>query len=87
MRRAEHVHDAGGELFAPQGTVAGQPIRVAVALRVHLDVRQVVETLIGIGGERRREELDLRHAPTDGAEWAENERASILDFVARSLIG
>lgn len=26
-------------------------------------------------------------APTDGAEWAENERASILDFVARSLTG
>ena len=34
--------------FAPQRTISGQPIRIAVALRVHLDVRQVVEAVVGV---------------------------------------
>lgn len=34
-----------------------------------------------------RPTLETLEVPTDGAAWAENERTSILDFVARSLIG
>ena len=61
------LHDARRKAFAPQGTIAGQPIRIAVALRVHLDVGQVVEAVVGLRGERRRKELYFRHAPADSA--------------------
>ena len=61
------LRDARRETFAPQRTIAGQPIRIAVALRVHLDVGQVVEAVVGLRGERRRKELYFRHAPADSA--------------------
>ena len=61
------LHDARRKTFVPQGTIAGQPIRIAVALRVHLDVGQVVEAVVGLRGEGRRKELYFRHAPANGA--------------------
>ena len=61
------LRDARRETFAPQRTISGQPIRIAVALRVHLDVGQVVEAVVGLRGERRRKELYFRHTPADGA--------------------
>lgn len=60
-----------------------------VRCRLYATTGGPLEAAVGALAERLpdRPAPQTLDAPTDGAAWAENERASILDFVARSLAG